>query len=79
VKQVNIHEAKTHLSKLIEDVEAGEDIIIARAGKPVARLTAFMLPKGIQLGLLKGKLTVREDFDAPLGVELMAKFAESAE
>ncbi|WP_245980160.1 type II toxin-antitoxin system Phd/YefM family antitoxin [Gryllotalpicola protaetiae] len=41
MKQVNIHEAKTHFSRLVEDVEAGETIVIARAGKPVAQLTKF--------------------------------------
>ncbi len=64
---VNIHEAKTHLSRLLERVAAGEEIVIARAGTPVARLTAW---HGITAprtpGALRGKLLIHDDFDAPL-------------
>nr|WP_290665637.1 type II toxin-antitoxin system Phd/YefM family antitoxin [Ardenticatena sp.] len=61
---LNIHQAKTHLSERIEAVERGEEAIIARADRPVARLTP--LPAQRRLGLLEGRLTVPPDFDAPL-------------
>jgi prevent-host-death family protein len=64
---VNIFEAKTNLSKLIERVEQGEDVIIARAGKPVARLTRLeTVKKPIRYGVLKGKIWIADDFDDPL-------------
>lgn len=64
---VNIFEAKTQLSKLVEMAERGEEVIIARAGKPAARLTQFEPKKAkIRFGLLKGKLHVADDFDADL-------------
>lgn len=65
---VNIFEAKTQLSKLIAKAEKGEDVIIARAGKPVARLTRIeprKKPK-IRYGALKGKIWIADDFDAYL-------------
>jgi len=61
---VNIHQAKTQLSRLVEQAAAGEEIIIARAGRPVARLNAYSehnLPR--EPGALKGKLQVADDFD----------------
>jgi prevent-host-death family protein len=72
---VNIFEAKTNLSKLVELAERGEDTIIARAGKPVARLTklAHEKPK-IRFGGLKGKIWIADDFDAPLPPEILAEF-----
>ncbi|MGB7266586.1 MAG: type II toxin-antitoxin system prevent-host-death family antitoxin [Terracidiphilus sp.] len=61
---VNIFEAKTQLSKLIAIAEQGEDVVIARAGKPVARLTRLEPAKRpIRYGLLKGKIHVSDDFD----------------
>jgi prevent-host-death family protein len=64
---VNIFEAKTNLSKLIERVEQGEEIVIARAGKPVARLTRVeRARKPIRFGALKGKIWIADDFDDPL-------------
>lgn len=61
---VNMHEAKTHLSRLVARVEAGEEITIARAGRPVARLVAPAAHPGLRkLGLWKGKVTVPDDFD----------------
>jgi prevent-host-death family protein len=63
---VNIHEAKTHLSRLVERVEAGEEITLARAGRPVARLVPYVRPaKPRTPGLWKGKLTLADDWDAP--------------
>jgi len=66
MKTVNIHEAKTHLSKLLEEVAKGESFIIAKAGKPVARVTAVNAPIGSQvrrLGFLAGEISVPDDFD----------------
>jgi len=61
MKTYNIHEAKTHLSRLIEAAAAGEEIIIARAGKPVARLVRAGTGGGRRLGLLKGKIREAAD------------------
>lgn len=73
--QVNIFEAKTQLSKLIELVEQGQEIVIARAGKPVARLTQYQpTKKPLKFGLLKGKIWIADDFDAPLPDEILADF-----
>lgn len=67
MQTVNIHEAKTHLSRLLEQVACGEEIIIAKAGKAIARLVPLdAAPKKRRLGQLKGKLNVPDDFDAPL-------------
>jgi prevent-host-death family protein len=67
MKTVNVHQAKTQLSRLLEEVAAGQEIIIAKAGKPVARLVSLRTAsKKRQLGILEGKLTVTPDFDAPL-------------
>ena len=66
MKTVNIHEAKTQLSKLLEEVAKGESFIIAKAGKPVARVTAVNAPVGSQvrrLGFLAGQISVPDDFD----------------
>jgi prevent-host-death family protein len=72
---VNIHEAKTHLSRLVDEVAAGAEIIIAKAGKPMARLTPITAPiRKKRLGLLKGKIKVPDDFNAPLDEETLSTF-----
>jgi prevent-host-death family protein len=72
---VNIHEAKTHLSRLVDEVAAGAEIIIAKAGKPMARLTPIAAPvRKKRLGLLKGKIKVPDDFNTPLDDETLAAF-----
>lgn len=72
---VNIFQAKTQLSKLVEMAERGEEVIIARAGKPVARLSQLEPEKRpIVFGLLKGQIHVADDFDAPLPPEVLAEF-----
>jgi prevent-host-death family protein len=71
---VNVHQAKTHLSKLLERVEAGEEVIIARAGEPVARLIPFARPGKRTLGLDAGQGFIAADFDAPLPDDLLADF-----
>ena len=74
-KVVNIHEAKTHLSRLIEEVATGREIIIARAGKPVARLAPMTAAvKKKRLGLLKGKIKIGPNFNAPLPDDVLATF-----
>ena len=67
-RQVNVHEAKTQLSRLIAEVERGGEIIVARDGVPVARLVPFHSPvKGrLRVGDWKGKIWISPDFDAPL-------------
>jgi prevent-host-death family protein len=66
-ESVNIHHAKTHLSRLIERVEAGEEITLARAGRPVARLVPYrMRQEPRRLGIWKGQVRMSPDFDAPL-------------
>jgi len=73
--EVNIHEAKTHLSRLLSRVAAGEEVVIARAGKPVARLVAIRRPKGKRpLGVDKGLFEVPKDFDAPLPDDVLLAF-----
>jgi prevent-host-death family protein len=63
---VNVHEAKTHLSRLLHRVAAGEDVVIAHAGVPVARLVPIQLSKSKrELGIDKGKIWISDDFDAP--------------
>jgi prevent-host-death family protein len=72
---VNIHEAKTHLSRLLQAVAAGEEIIIAKAGTPVARLTSIADDFGRRVGGKdRGTVTVPNDFDAPLPDELLEEF-----
>jgi prevent-host-death family protein len=65
-EQVNIHEAKTHLSRLLERVEAGDEIVIARNGRPIARLVGLQASdrRGVR-GSLRGAIRVSPDFDAP--------------
>jgi prevent-host-death family protein len=72
---VNIYEAKTQLSKLVDRAAEGEEIIIARNGKPVARLASLSPAKhSIRPGSLKGKIWIADDFDAPLPDELLSAF-----
>jgi len=74
---VNIHAAKTHLSRLVDEAAAGAEIIIARAGKPVAKLAPLEVAPGKTkrvLGLLGGELAVSADFDAPLPEDVLDAF-----
>lgn len=72
---VNIHEAKTHFSKLIERVRAGEEITISKAGRPVAKLVPIQ-PKSVRRkpGSARGEVWMAPDFDAPLPPELQQYF-----
>jgi prevent-host-death family protein len=75
MKTINIHAAKTHLSSLLAEVEAGEEIIIAKAGKPVARLMPLQKNDFRRsFGALKGRIHMKDDFDAPLPPEIAKGF-----
>ncbi len=79
-RPINIHQAKTHLSRLVERAAAGEEIIIARAGKPVARLVSYQAPRGKRrLGVWRGKIEIAPDFDAPLPDEILDLFEGKSE
>jgi prevent-host-death family protein len=72
--QVNVHDAKTHLSRLLERVEQGEEIIVARAGKPVAKLVPIKAPGKRPIGRDKGKIWMSDDFDEPLPWQVFPGF-----
>ena len=73
--EVNIHEAKTHLSRLLQKLAAGEEITIARAGVPVARLVAIEKKQRVRpLGMDRGRIWVADDFDAPLPDDVLREF-----
>jgi prevent-host-death family protein len=75
MRTVNIHEAKTHLSRLVDQVASGEEIVLAKAGKPVARLVPLVPPRQPRkLGVLAGRFRVPDDFDAPLPEEVVGSF-----
>lgn len=72
---INIHDAKTHLSRIVEDVAAGSEVVIAKAGKPMARLVPLgAARRKIRFGLLKGKIRIASDFDAPLPEAILSTF-----
>ena len=73
MKTVNIHEAKTHLSKLVEGASKGEPFIIAKAGKPMVKVIALSAPSGAEvrrLGFMAGQITVPNDFDTMGGTDI---------
>lgn len=71
-----MHQAKTELSKLLESAEAGEDVVIARAGTPVARLVPVRAGER-RPGRLKGRIRTSEDFDAPLPSDVRRAFGQT--
>ncbi len=72
---INVHEAKTHLSQLLERVSKGEEVVIMRSNVPVAKLVAISAtPKRRDLGWARGQFTVPDDFDAPLPSEIEDSF-----
>ena len=76
MKTYNVHEAKTHLSKLLERVAAGDEVVIAKAGVPVARLVPA--PPALRerpLGTEQGRIFIADDFDAPLPADVLDSFA----
>ena len=73
--EVNVHEAKTHFSKLLQRVMCGEEVVIAKAGRPVARLVPYAGPTSPRVpGRYAGQIHVAEDFDAPLPEDVVALF-----
>jgi len=77
MKTVNIHQAKTHLSRLIEEAAKGEPFIIAKAGKPVVKVTALGAPVGAEvrrLGFMTGQIVVPNDFDSMGSEEIQQVF-----
>ena len=76
MKQVNIHQAKTNLSRLVDEVAEGQgEVVIAKAGRPVARLVSIAeRRKPRRPGFLKGKIKISPDFDAPLPDEVLKSF-----
>jgi prevent-host-death family protein len=74
METVNIHEAKTHLSRLVEDVAAGGEVVIAKNGVPRARLVPLERGRKLKFGVLKGRLRYPDDFDAPLPAKVLALF-----
>ena len=75
-KSVGVHEAKTHLSRLLERVSAGEEIAITRRGEEVARLVPAAGRHRRRLGVDAGRFEVPDDFDAPLPSDVLAAFGE---
>jgi len=73
---VNIHEAKTHLSRLVEEVAEGAEIVIAKNGVPRAKLVPLGSVRPIKFGVLKGKIRYPEDSDAPLPEAVLAQFKD---
>lgn len=77
--QINFHEAKTQLSRLVDEAASGEEIIIAKAGKPVARLVPLAAneSKTRTLGGMKGQIRLADNFDAPIGDEELALWLDA--
>jgi prevent-host-death family protein len=75
MRQIDIHEAKAHLSRLVDEAADGEEIIIAKAGKPLARLVALEPARQPRrIGLLQNKIWIADDFDAPLPEDILELF-----
>ncbi len=75
MSKVNIHDAKTRLSRYVEEASLGKEIIIAKAGKPVARITPLTAIKVVRkLGLVNGKVCIPDDFNTPLPDMVLAEF-----
>ena len=75
MRTVNMHEAKTHLSRLVREAANGEPFVIARAGTPLVRVTALeATPRKSRLGFLDGRFEVPDDFDTMMADEIQAMF-----
>jgi prevent-host-death family protein len=73
--EANVHEAKTHLSRLLDQAMAGEDVVIMRSGRRLVRLVPVeQAPQRRVLGTAKGEFVAPEDFDAPLPGDVLAEF-----
>lgn len=69
MEPVSVYDAKTHLSRLLDAVEAGEEVVITRNGRPVARLVRALPTPRRRFGTMPGVATVRDDFDEPLSID----------
>ncbi|HEY2533799.1 MAG TPA: type II toxin-antitoxin system prevent-host-death family antitoxin [Xanthobacteraceae bacterium] len=75
MKTINIYDAKTQFSQLVDKAAGGDDVIVSRNGKPVVRITRLEGGKRrIKFGTLKGKIKIKADFDEPLSAEILAAF-----
>lgn len=75
MKTVNLHAAKTHLSRLVDEAAAGQEVVIAKAGKPMVRLVPVVATRRrTGYGDLKGRIRIADDFDAPLSDEILRLF-----
>ena len=75
METVNIYDAKTRLSQLVDKAAAGEDVVVSRNGKPLVRITALVAEKRpVKFGVLRGKVKIAADFDTPLPNDLIAAF-----
>ena len=75
METINIYDAKTRLSQLVDRAAAGEDVVVSRNGKPLVRITQLQVARPqVRFGLLKGRLVVPPDFDAALPAEVVAGF-----
>jgi prevent-host-death family protein len=75
METVNIYEAKTRLSQLVDEAAAGRDVVVSRNGKPLARITRLhSARRPVRFGVLRGKVSVPPDFDAPLPDDVLASF-----
>lgn len=78
MEAVNIYDAKTRLSQLVDQAAAGQDVIISRNGKPLVRITQFAPPRrSVKFGLLKGRVKMAADFNAPLPADASAGFEDT--
>ena len=78
MQQINIHEAKTHLSSLVDKAAAGESFIIAKSGRPLVTVNPYISPASYpRIGFLKGKISVPDDFDSMENVAIEALFEGS--
>lgn len=71
---INIHEAKTQFSKLVDAASHGKEVIISKSGTPIVKLVAYSTNKPRHFGVLKGKIKIADDFDAPLPEDFLADF-----
>jgi prevent-host-death family protein len=79
MEAVNIYDAKTRLSQLVDKAAGGEDVVVSRNGKPLVRITRLVEPKhAVRFGLLKGRVKVAPDFNAPLPADVLAGFEGTA-
>ena len=75
MNKVNIHQAKTQFSRLVELAASGEEVIIAKSGKPVARLVAYAIKGAVRRpGSMRGKIRIKKNFDTPLPKKLLGAF-----